>query len=95
MDARISKLCERAFATRSAGLYGERSTANFTEPAKASIWKSRLMTMSALKVQEYVANYINADWIGTLTATSERGRRLSPPAFRYQLTDWRVKPVNA
>ncbi len=29
------------------------------------------------KVQEYVANYINADWIESLTATSERSRRLS------------------
>ena len=32
-------------------------------------------------------NYINADWIDSLTATSERSRRLSPPAFRYQLTE--------
>lgn len=39
------------------------------------------------KVQEYVAGYINADWIESLTATSERSRRLSPPAFRYQLTE--------
>jgi len=29
------------------------------------------------KVQEYVASYINADWIESLTATSERSRRLS------------------
>lgn len=34
-----------------------------------------------------MANYINADWIESLTATSERSRRLSPPAFRYQLTE--------
>ena len=34
-----------------------------------------------------MANYINADWIDSLTATSERSRRLSPPAFRYQLTE--------
>ncbi len=33
------------------------------------------------KVQEYVANYINADWIESLTATSERSRRLSPPSL--------------
>ncbi|ECB3655236.1 phosphate acetyltransferase, partial [Salmonella enterica subsp. enterica serovar Infantis] len=39
------------------------------------------------KVQEYVANYVNAEWIESLTATSERSRRLSPPAFRYQLTE--------
>ncbi|SUH14548.1 phosphate acetyltransferase [Salmonella enterica subsp. enterica] len=29
------------------------------------------------KVQEYVANYVNAEWIESLTATSERSRRLS------------------
>ncbi|MCS6037239.1 hypothetical protein LNQ52_18510 [Klebsiella pneumoniae subsp. pneumoniae] len=47
------------------------------------------------KVQEYVANYINADWIESLTATSERSRRLSPPAFRYQLTELaRKAPAN-
>ncbi|MGU0043775.1 phosphate acyltransferase [Escherichia coli] len=38
------------------------------------------------KVQEYVANYINAGSIESLTATSG-AHGLSPPAFRYQLTE--------
>ncbi len=45
------------------------------------------ITSVSRKFREYVANYINADWIDSLTATSERSRRLSPPAFRYQLTE--------
>ena len=87
MDARISKLCERAFAT---GLP--------VFMVNTNTWQTSLSLQSfnlevpvddherIEKVQEYVANYINADWIESLTATSERSRRLSPPAFRYQLT---------
>ena len=88
MDARISKLCERAFAT---GLP--------VFMVNTNTWQTSLSLQSfnlevpvddherIEKVQEYVANYINADWIDSLTATSERSRRLSPPAFRYQLTE--------
>lgn len=88
MDARISKLCERAFATACRVFMVNTNT-----------WQTSLSLQSfnlevpvddherIEKVQEYVANYINADWIDSLTATSERSRRLSPPAFRYQLTE--------
>ncbi|SQA02979.1 Phosphate acetyltransferase [Serratia marcescens] len=34
-----------------------------------------------------MASHINTEWIDSLTATSERSRRLSPPAFRYELTE--------
>lgn len=39
------------------------------------------------KIQNYVALHINQKWINSLTADSERPKRLSPPAFRYQLTE--------
>ncbi|HGJ5858602.1 MAG TPA: phosphate acetyltransferase [Arsenophonus nasoniae] len=39
------------------------------------------------KIQNYVALHINQQWIDSLTADSERPKRLSPPAFRYQLTE--------
>ncbi|MEA9389938.1 phosphate acetyltransferase [Acerihabitans sp. TG2] len=39
------------------------------------------------QIQNYIADYIDTRWIGSLTASSERSRRLSPPAFRYQLTE--------
>lgn len=88
IDARINSLCERAFQT---GL------PIFT--VKTNTWQTSLSlqsfslevpaddTQRIEKVQEYVASHINTDWIESLTATSERSRRLSPPAFRYQLTE--------
>ncbi|MBA2816594.1 phosphate acetyltransferase [Candidatus Pantoea persica] len=88
MDSRIAKLCERAFQT---GLP--------VFMVKTNTWQTSLSlqsfnlevpsddTQRVEKVQEYVASYINADWIESLTATSKRSRRLSPPAFRYQLTE--------
>ena len=88
IDERIARLCERAFQT---GLP--------VFMVKTNTWQTSLSlqsfnlevpaddTQRIEKVQEYVASYINADWIESLTATSERSRRLSPPAFRYQLTE--------
>lgn len=38
-------------------------------------------------VQDYVAGHIDKHWIESLTVSSTRSRRLSPPAFRYQLTE--------
>ena len=88
IDDRIARLCERAFQT---GLP--------VFMVKTNTWQTSLSlqsfnlevpaddTQRIEKVQEYVASYINAEWIESLTATSERSRRLSPPAFRYQLTE--------
>lgn len=39
------------------------------------------------KIQNYVALHINQKWIKTLISDSEQQKRLSPPAFRYQLTE--------
>nr|WP_276524731.1 phosphate acetyltransferase [Pantoea eucrina] len=88
IEAPIARLCERAFQT---GLP--------VFMVKTNTWQTSLSlqsfnlevpaddTQRIEKVQEYVAGFINADWIESLTATSERSRRLSPPAFRYQLTE--------
>jgi len=88
IDDRIARLCDRAFQT---GLP--------VFMVKTNTWQTSLSlqsfnlevpaddTQRIEKVQEYVASYINADWIESLTATSERSRRMSPPAFRYQLTE--------
>jgi phosphate acetyltransferase len=40
-----------------------------------------------LQVQEFMASHIDKHWISTLTQVSSRKRRLSPAAFRYQLTE--------
>ncbi len=38
-------------------------------------------------VNEHVASHIDGNWIESLSEGSVRARRLSPPAFRYQLTE--------
>ncbi len=88
IDEPIRKLCERAFAT---GLP--------VFMVKTNTWQTSLSLQSfnlevpaddterVERVQEYVASHIDSEWIESLTAASERSRRLSPPAFRYQLTE--------
>ncbi|WP_094751500.1 phosphate acetyltransferase [Psychromonas sp. CD1] len=39
------------------------------------------------KVQDYIASHIDNHWLKTLTSDSSLSRRLSPPAFRYHLTE--------
>ncbi len=88
IDQRINKLCERAFQT---GLPVFMVDTN-TWQTSLSLQSFNLEvpsddTQRIEKVQEYVASHIDASWIESLTATSERSRRLSPPAFRYQITE--------
>ncbi|SDG74883.1 phosphotransacetylase [Vibrio xiamenensis] len=42
-------------------------------------------------VNEHVAGHIDGNWIDSLTEGAEMSRRLSPPAFRYQLTEFARK----
>ncbi|MGK2959978.1 MAG: phosphate acetyltransferase [Candidatus Malihini olakiniferum] len=88
IDASIIKLCERAFQTGLPVFIVNTNT-----------WQTSLSLQSfslevpiddserVEKVQDYVARHINSQWIESLSATSERSCRLSPPAFRYQLTE--------
>lgn len=39
------------------------------------------------EVQEYVASHIDQSWVESVTMNSPREHRLSPPAFRYKLTE--------
>ncbi|ROR07843.1 phosphate acetyltransferase [Erwinia sp. JUb26] len=88
IDAPIQKLCERAFQT---GLPVFMVDTN-TWQTSLSLQSFNLEvptddTQRIERVQEYVASHIDAEWVESLTAASERSRRLSPPAFRYQLTE--------
>ncbi|BBG59303.1 phosphate acetyltransferase [Providencia rustigianii DSM 4541] len=88
IDAPIHKLCEQAFET---GLP--------VFMVKSNTWQTSLNLQSFSlevpaddherieKIQNYVARHISSDWIESLVADSERPNRLSPPAFRYQLTE--------
>jgi len=88
IDANIRKLCERAFETGLPVLMVDTNTwqtslnlQNFNLAVPADDHER------VEKVQNYVASHINSQWIESLTAASERSRRLSPPAFRYELTE--------
>ncbi|WP_201764256.1 phosphate acetyltransferase [Providencia sneebia] len=88
IDAPIRKLCEQAFET---GLPVFMVSSN--------TWQTSLNLQSFSlevpaddherieKIQNYVARHISSSWIESLVADSERPNRLSPPAFRYQLTE--------
>ncbi|HEY0209828.1 phosphate acetyltransferase [Acerihabitans sp.] len=88
VDERIQRLCDRAFQT---GLPMFRVPTN-TWQTSLSLQGFSLEVPAddhsrVEKVQNYVAGHIDNNWIESLTASSERSRRLSPPAFRYQLTE--------
>ncbi len=88
IDAPIRQLCEQAFET---GLP--------VFMVKSNTWQTSLNLQSFSlevpaddherieKIQNYVARHISSEWIESLVADSERPNRLSPPAFRYQLTE--------
>jgi phosphate acetyltransferase len=88
IDDHVKQLCERAFAT---GLP--------LFVIKSNTWQTALQLQNFnLEVPaddhqrielslDFVASHIDSKWIESLTAESSRPRRLSPPAFRYQLTE--------
>jgi len=88
ISSSIHTLCERAFVT---GLP--------VYLVQSNTWQTSLDLQSynssvpiddyerIERVHDYVASYIDPDWVDTLSAATERKRRLSPPAFRYQLTE--------
>ncbi|AGH80334.1 phosphate acetyltransferase [Psychromonas sp. CNPT3] len=84
----VMKLCERAMETGLPVLL-----------IKSNTWKTaqRLQNFNMEipvddierieKVQDYIASHIDNHWLSTLTNDSTLSRRLSPPAFRYHLTE--------
>lgn len=88
IDEKISQLCAHAFNTGLPVFMVQTNT-----------WQTSLSLQSFSleipvddaerieKMQDYVASYIDNAWIDSLSATVTRSRRLSPPAFRYQLTE--------
>ncbi|WP_413733504.1 phosphate acetyltransferase [Sodalis sp. RH21] len=84
----IDRLCQRAFQTGLPVLMVNTNTwqtslnlQNFNLEVPADDH------LRVEKLQDYMANYIDADWIASLATAQDRPRRLSPPAFRYQLTE--------
>ncbi|MBT0724065.1 phosphate acetyltransferase [Rosenbergiella sp. S61] len=88
IDPAVQDLCSRAFQTGLPVFLVETNT-----------WQTSLNlqsfnleipvddTQRIEKVQEFIASYIDKPWIDSLGSIAERSRLLSPPAFRYQLTE--------
>lgn len=88
IDKEVNELCKRAFATglpvfmvRSNTWQTSLNLQSFNLEAPADD-KERIE-----KIQDYVASYVDKKWIDSLSTVSTRLRRLSPAAFRYQLTE--------
>ena len=88
MSKEVAELCKRAFST---GLP--------VFSAHGNTWQTSLNLQSfSLEVpaddkerieyiNEHVASHIDGPWIDSLAESTQEIRRLSPPAFRYQLTE--------
>jgi phosphate acetyltransferase len=87
-DANVLKLCKQAMATGlpiMITLTNTWQTALTLQNFNLDIPADDKPRIEA--VQEYIASHIDKQWIETLTKGTQRTRRLSPPAFRYQLTE--------
>jgi len=85
----ISSLCERAFQTGLPVFMVDTNTWQTSLNLQSFNLQIPADDLQRLEtVQNYTAGYIEEQWIDSLSAASERSRRLSPPAFRYALTEW-------
>ncbi|RXK33136.1 phosphate acetyltransferase [Arsenophonus endosymbiont of Bemisia tabaci Asia II 3] len=84
----IHDLCHRAFETGLPVLMVDTNTWQTSLSLQSFSLKVHADDHERIeKIQNYVALHINQEWINSLTADSERPKRLSPPAFRYQVTE--------
>lgn len=88
IDDHVKQLCERAFAT---GLPLFVIDCNTWQTAlRLQKFNLEVPVDDHERIEknlDFVASHIDAKWIDSLSAQSTRPRRLSPPAFRYQLTE--------
>ncbi|MBK4765059.1 MAG: phosphate acetyltransferase [Pantoea sp. Brub] len=87
INNQISKLCERAFKTGLPVFMVKTNTWQTSLNIQQFDLKIPVDDVQRIEnIQEYVANFINSKWIESLTVNSKNNIRLSPPAFRYKLT---------
>ncbi|MDG2954943.1 phosphate acetyltransferase [Bisgaard Taxon 10/6] len=89
IDNEINKLCQRAFETTGLPIFR----------IEGNTWQTALSLQSfnlevpvddkirIENIKEYTSRQFDAEFIHQIAGTSARVRRLSPPAFRYQLTE--------
>ncbi|MGI2171220.1 phosphate acetyltransferase [Shewanella sp. MF05960] len=87
-EPEVMKLCEQAFETGLPVFLIESNT--WQTSLNIQRFDHEVPVDDAVRierVQEYVASHIDQTWIESVTQDSPREHRLSPPAFRYKLTE--------
>lgn len=88
IDERVHKLCEQAFETGLPVFMVNTNTWQTSLSLQSFSLEAPADDHERIELaQDYIASHINSEWIETLTANTEGSRRMSPPAFRYQLTE--------
>ncbi|GKX54135.1 phosphate acetyltransferase [Leminorella grimontii] len=88
IDERIAKLCEQAFETGLPVFMVDTNTWQTSLSLQSFSLEAPSDDHERIELsQNHIANHINSEWIDALTANTEGSRRMSPPAFRYQLTE--------
>lgn len=89
IDAQINKLCRPTFEKAKLPIFR----------IEGNTWQTALSLQSfnlevpvddkerIENIKQYISQHFNADFINNLVADSSRLPRLSPPAFRFQLTE--------
>ncbi|PRL79102.1 Phosphate acetyltransferase [Haemophilus influenzae] len=89
IDAQINKLCQPTFEKAKLPIFR----------IEGNTWQTALSLQSfnlevpvddkerIENIKQYISQHFNADFINNLVADSSRLPRLSPPAFRFQLTE--------
>lgn len=88
----IQKLCQRAFDTGLPLLRVEGNT--WQTSLNLQSFDIEVQANDAERIEtikQFVSSQYNSEFIDSLVASSTRVRRLSPPAFRYQLTEYARK----
>ncbi|MCL2919826.1 phosphate acetyltransferase [Shewanella litorisediminis] len=87
-EPEVLKLCEQAFETGLPVFMIDTNT--WQTSLNIQRFNHEVPVDDAVRielVQEYVASHIDQSWIESVTENSPREHRLSPPAFRYKLTE--------
>lgn len=86
-DPNIMALCEQGFAT---GLPVFVTSGNTWQTSlNIHSFDQKIPTDDQERIrdtQEFIASHLNESWLQSLTKDAQRQSQLSPPAFRYQLT---------
>ncbi|GAA5188820.1 phosphate acetyltransferase [Ferrimonas gelatinilytica] len=88
LDDQVERLCQQAFETGLPVFMADTNTWQTALNIQNFNHEIPLDDMDRIEEsQNFVASHIDRKFIESLTDNSKRERRLSPPAFRYQLTE--------